>query len=166
MYYGKLYYISVKKFLNSKIFCYLKKSVLTKPVFISSKVQQKQYNFEIFLLFKITVFYSSLQSHDPSEIILICWFAAQILLLLLLLLLLKTADLFFFYTTNLKCPYYGLWKVHILVLGVPNNRLTCIQAQKTLSYSYNMHLFLPYLLNDSQRFVQRFIFPNPSFAWR
>ncbi len=51
---------------------------------------------------------------------------------------------------SLKCPYYGLWKVHILVLGVPNNRLTCIQAQKTLSYSYNMHFFLPYLLNDSQ----------------
>ncbi len=50
----------------------------------------------------------------------------------------------------LKCPYYGLWKVHILVLGDPNNRLTCIQAQKTLSYSYNMHFFLPYLLNDSQ----------------
>ncbi len=33
----------------------------------------------------------------------------------------------------LKCPYYGLWKVHISVLGVPNNRLTCMQCQKTLS---------------------------------
>ncbi len=32
----------------------------------------------------------------------------------------------------LKCPYYGLWKIHILVLGVPNNRLTCMQGQKTL----------------------------------
>ncbi len=28
----------------------------------------------------------------------------------------------------LKCPYYGLWKVHILVLGF--NRLTCMQGQK------------------------------------
>ncbi len=34
--------------------------------------------------------------------------------------------------------------------GVPNNRLTCMQGQKTLLFSYNMHLFLPYLLNDSQ----------------
>ncbi len=24
---------------------------------------------------------------------------------------------------KLKCPYYGLWKVHILVLGVPNNKV-------------------------------------------
>ncbi len=37
-----------------------------------------------------------------------------------------------------------------MVLGVPNNRLTCMQGQKTLSFSYNMLLFLPYLLNDSQ----------------
>ncbi len=34
----------------------------------------------------------------------------------------------------LKCPYYGLWKVYILVLGVPNNRLTCMQGQKILSF--------------------------------
>ncbi len=27
--------------------------------------------------------------------------------------------------------------------GFPNNRLTCMQDQKTLSLSYNMHLFLP-----------------------
>ncbi len=26
------------------------------------------------------------------------------------------------------------------------NRLTCMQGQKTLKFSYNMHLFLPYLL--------------------
>ncbi len=35
-----------------------------------------------------------------------------------------------------------------MVLGVPNNRLTFMQDQK--HFSYNMHLFLPYLLNDSQ----------------
>ncbi len=58
-------------------------------------------------------------------------------------------ELFFWMGFWLKCPYYGLRKVHILVLGVPNNRLTCMQGQKTLSFSYNMHLFLPYLLNDS-----------------
>ncbi len=32
--------------------------------------------------------------------------------------------------------------------GIPSNRLTCTQGQKHL-FSYNMHLFLPYLLNDS-----------------
>ncbi len=32
----------------------------------------------------------------------------------------------------------------------PNNRLTCKQGQKTHSLSYYMHLFLPYVLNDSQ----------------
>ncbi len=58
----------------------------------------------------------------------------------------------------LKCPCYGLWKVHILVLGVPNNRWTCMQGQKTISLSYNMHLFLPSLLNDSQTIR--------SFVWR
>ncbi len=61
----------------------------------------------------------------------------------------------------LKCPYYGLWKVHILVLGVTNNRLTCMQDQKTLSFSYNMHLFLPYLLNDSQTIRSTIHFSKP-----
>ncbi len=36
-----------------------------------------------------------------------------------------------------------------MVLGVPNNSLTCMQGQKTLLWSYNIHLFLPYLLNHS-----------------
>ncbi len=54
------------------------------------------------------------------------------------------------HTVALKCSYYGLWEVRILVLGVCNNRLTCMQGQKTHSLSYKMHLFLPYLLNDSQ----------------
>ncbi len=39
---------------------------------------------------------------------------------------------------------------HILVLGVPNNRLTCMQGQKTLSFSYNMHLF--YLIRSTIHF--------------
>ncbi len=44
-----------------------------------------------------------------------------------------------------------LWVMKVLVLWVPNNRLTCMQGQKTLSLSYNMHLFLPTqrLPNDS-----------------
>ncbi len=61
----------------------------------------------------------------------------------------------------LKCPYYGLWKVHILVLGDPNNRLTCMHGQKALSFSYNMHLFLPYLLNDSQTIRSTINFSKP-----
>ncbi len=60
-----------------------------------------------------------------------------------------------------KCPYYGLWKVHILVLGVPSNMLTCMQGQKTLSMSYNMHLFLPYLLKDSQTIHSTIHFSKP-----
>ncbi len=62
---------------------------------------------------------------------------------------------------SLKCPYCRLRKVHILVLGVPNNRLTCMQGQKTLSFSYNMHLFLPYLLNDSQTIRSTINFSKP-----
>ncbi len=61
----------------------------------------------------------------------------------------------------LKCPYNGLWKVHILGLGVPNNRLTCMQGQKTLSSSYNMHLFIPYLFNDSQTIRSTIHFSKP-----
>ncbi len=42
----------------------------------------------------------------------------------------------------MKGSYFGF--------GIPNNRLTWMQGQKTLSLSYYMHLFcLPYLLNDS-----------------
>ncbi len=52
----------------------------------------------------------------------------------------------------LKCPYYGLWKVHIVVLGVPNNRLTCMQGQKTfifLRYAFVLTFFVQQLPNDS-----------------
>ncbi len=45
----------------------------------------------------------------------------------------------------LKCPYCG----HILVLGVPNNRLACMQSQKTLSFSY-IPSSLPSCLTFSQ----------------
>ncbi len=52
-------------------------------------------------------------------------------------------------------------KVHIVVLGVPNNRLTCMQGQKSLALSYNMHLFWPYLLNDSQTIRPMIHFSKP-----
>ncbi len=64
-----------------------------------------------------------------------------------------------FQKEKLKCPYNGLWKVHFLVLGVPNNRLACMQGQKTLSLS--SHLFLPYLLNDSQTIRWMINFSKP-----
>ncbi len=52
-------YIISQKFVNSKIlYVFLKKSLLlTKPAFILSKVQQKQYKLDFFLLCNITVFY-------------------------------------------------------------------------------------------------------------
>ncbi len=55
----------------------------------------------------------------------------------------------------LKCPNYGLWKVHILVLGVPNNRLTCMQGQKHLHFLIMCIYF--YLICSTT--PQRFIFP-------
>ncbi len=36
-----------------------------------------------------------------------------------------------------------------------------MQGQKTLSFSYNMHLFLPYLLNDSQTVRSTIHFSKP-----
>ncbi len=73
-------------------------SYVYNAAFVWSKIQWKQYNFKIILQFKITIFclnkytnivYScdgkaqfsasllqSSMSHDPLEIILICWFAA------------------------------------------------------------------------------------------
>ncbi len=53
----------------------------------------------------------------------------------------------------MKGSYFGF--------GIPNNRLTCMQALKTLSFSYNMHLFLPYLLNDSQTIHSTIHFSKP-----
>ncbi len=62
-----------------------------------------------------------------------------------------------------KVPLLWVMKGSYFGFGIPNNRLTCMQGQKTLSVSYNMHLFLPYLLNDSQTIRLRI---NFSFAWR
>ncbi len=47
-----------------------------------------------------------------------------------------------------KVPLLWVMKGSYFGFGIPNNRLTLMQGQKTLSLSYNMHLFLPYLLND------------------
>ncbi len=70
-------YTTSQTFLDSKVFnVFLKKSLLTKPAFIWSKIQQKQQYCEIFWLFKITAFYFSV-SCDLSEIILICLYAVQ-----------------------------------------------------------------------------------------
>ncbi len=60
---------------------------------------------------------------------------------------------------------YGLWKVHILVLGVPNNRLTCMQGQKKHFHFLICIYFYLICSTTPKRFAQQFIFPNPSFAW-
>ncbi len=44
---------------------------------------------------------------------------------------------------------------------LPKNRLTCMHGQKTLSLSYNVHLFLPYLLNYSQTIHLTIHFSKP-----
>ncbi len=70
-----------------------------------------------------------------------------------------------FFLKWLKCPYYGLWKVHILVLGVPNNRLTWMRCQK---YIHCLIICIYYYFTCStttKRFAQQYIFHNPSFAW-
>ncbi len=63
--------------------------------------------------------------------------------LLLILGVMKTHQIF-------KVPLLWVMKGSYFGFGITNNRLTCMQGQKTLSLSYNMHLFSPYLLNDSQ----------------
>ncbi len=64
----------------------------------------------------------------------------------------------------LKCPYYGLWKVHILVLGVSNNRLTCMQCQKI--YACLICIYFDLICSTTSKwFVQRLIFPSPSFRF-
>ncbi len=62
----------------------------------------------------------------------------------------------------LKVPLLWIMKGSYFGFESPrNNRLTCMQDQKTLSLSYNMHLFLPYLLNDSQTIRSTINFSKP-----
>ncbi len=51
-----------------------------------------------------------------------------------------------------------------MVLGVlNNNRLTGMQGKKKKNlFSYNMHLVLPYLLNDSNDLLKEKFFQNPT----
>ncbi len=49
-----------------------------------------------------------------------------------------------------KVPLLRVMKGSYFGFGIPNNSLTCMQGQKTLSFSYNMHLFFAQRLpNDS-----------------
>ncbi len=55
-----------------------------------------------------------------------------------------------------------LWVMKGSYFGFGRYRLTCTQGQKTLSLSYNMHLFFTLLCSTTpKRFTQWFIFPNP-----
>ncbi len=71
----------------------------------------------------------------------------------------KHADL------KLKCPYYGLWRVHIWFWSA-QQQVDMHARSKTLSFSYSIHLFWRFLPNDSQTIRSTIYFPNPSFAWR
>ncbi len=76
----------------------------------------------------------------------------------------------FWWTCFIKVPYYGLWKFNILVLGVPNNRLTC-KVKKHLYCLIICIYFLPYLLNNSQTihstidFFQNPPLPDANLQW-
>ncbi len=61
---------------------------------------------------------------------------------------------------TLKCPIMHNERF-IFWFGSPNNRLTCMQGQKNLSLVLIMHLFLPYLLNDSQTIRSSIHFSKP-----
>ncbi len=53
--------------------------------------------------------------------------------------------------SNLKCLYFGVMKGSYFGFGSPHQQADMhARSKRTLSFSYNMHLFLPYLLNDSQ----------------
>ncbi len=63
----------------------------------------------------------------------------------------------------LKCPYMGYERF----LGVPNNRLTCIcKVKKHFHFLIICIYFYLICSTTPKRFVQWFVFPNPSFAWR
>ncbi len=99
---------------SQDFFCFLKKSLLlTNRAFILSKVQRNSNFLKIFLLFKISVFYLNifknciyscdfkaeflallLQSHDPSEIILIFRFAAKQTFIIIIIIMLKKSIFF------------------------------------------------------------------------
>ncbi len=54
--------------------------------------------------------------------------------------------------------YYGLLKFHSLVLGVPNNRSTCMQGQKNF-YFLIICIYFDLICSTTH-------FLNPSIAWR
>ncbi len=70
--------------------------------------------------------------------------------------------LFLSVKSRLKFPLLWVMEGSYFVMAVPNNTLTCMQGKKkkTLSLSY-MHLFLPYLLNDSQTIRSTVNFSKP-----
>ncbi len=68
-------------------------------------------------------------------------------------------------TPPLKCPYYGLLKVHILVLGSRTDR-TCMHGQKHF-YCFIICIYFYLICSTTpKRFTQRFIFPSSSSSWR
>ncbi len=56
----------------------------------------------------------------------------------------------------MKGSYFGF--------GSPQQQVD-MQGQKTRTFYYNIHLFLPYLLNDSQTIRSMIHFSKPLNAW-
>ncbi len=56
--------------------------------------------------------------------------------------------------TNLKRPYYAIFKAPNIVLGVSYNRFTCMQGEKKLLFSQNMHLISPHFPAIRKRFIR------------
>ncbi len=61
----------------------------------------------------------------------------------------------------LKVLLLWVMKVHMLVLGSPNNRLTCMQDQKTFHFLIICIIFYLICSATPQQFTQRFIFQAP-----
>ncbi len=62
----------------------------------------------------------------------------------------------------LKCLYYGLWKVNILVLGSPTTGWHACKVKKHFHFLIICIYF--YLICSTT--PKRLIFPNPSSVWR
>ncbi len=68
----------------------------------------------------------------------------------------------FFFHYDIKVPLVWVMKGSYFGFGSPQQQVDMhARSKKTLSFSYNMHLFLPYLLNDSQTIRSTMNFSKP-----
>ncbi len=60
-----------------------------------------------------------------------------------------------------KVPLLWVMKVHILFLGVPNNRLTCMQGQKNTFIVLKYAFIFSFFAHDSQTVRSKIHFSKP-----